>query len=88
MGAKKHGVRVGNWLTPEQGQGLLRVFDRECLRGKRDYAMVAMLLGCGLRRAELAALSVQELQKREEHWIFADLVGKGDIYERCRFRIG
>jgi site-specific recombinase XerD len=52
-GVKKHGVRCGNWLTAEQGKKLLQVFDRECLRGKRDYAMIAVLLGCGLRRAEL-----------------------------------
>jgi site-specific recombinase XerC len=76
-GAKKHGVRLGNWLTADQGLSLLSMFNRDCLRGKRDYAMVATLLGCGLRRAELAALSLQELQKREEHWVFADLVGKG-----------
>jgi site-specific recombinase XerC len=36
-----------------------------------------VLLGCGLRRAELATVSVQDLQKREEHWVFADLIGKG-----------
>lgn len=53
-GVNKHGVRCGNWLTAEQGKKLLQVFDRECLRGKRDYAMVAVLLGCDLRRAELA----------------------------------
>jgi integrase len=76
-GVKKHGVRCGNWLTAEQGKKLLQVFDRECLRGKRDYAMVAVLLGCGLRRAELAAVSLHDLQQREEHWVFADLVGKG-----------
>src|SRR5437016_10136949 len=35
-GVKKHGVRCGNWLTAEQGKKLLQVFDRECLRGKRD----------------------------------------------------
>jgi len=56
-GVKKHGVRIGNWLTAEQGQRLLAAFDTGCLRGKRDYAMVAVLLGCGLRRAEAAALS-------------------------------
>src|ERR1700738_163452 len=39
--------------------------------------MVAVLLGCGLRRAELAALAVEHLQQREEHWVIADLVGKG-----------
>lgn len=76
-GAKKHGTRVGNWLTVDQGRALLSIFDRTALRGKRDYAMVAILLGCGLRRAELAAAQVADLQQREEHWVFADLIGKG-----------
>ena len=39
--------------------------------------MVAMLIGCGLRRAELLALTLESLQQREEHWVIADLVGKG-----------
>lgn len=47
------------------------------IRGTRDYAMVATLFGCGLRRAELATVTVEELQRREEHWVFADLIGKG-----------
>jgi integrase len=34
-------------------------------------------LGCGLRRAELAALAVEHLQQRAEHWVIADLVRKG-----------
>lgn len=38
--------------------------------------MLAVLLGCGLRRAELAAVKVDDLQRREEHWLFADLIGK------------
>ena len=76
-GVKKHGVRIGNWLTAEQGKRLLAAFDSGCLRGKRDYAMIAVLLGCGLRRAEAAALAVETLQQREEHWVIADLVGKG-----------
>jgi site-specific recombinase XerD len=49
-GVKKLGVRIGNWLTAEQGRSLLEVFDRQTLRGVRDYAMVAVLLG-GLRVA-------------------------------------
>lgn len=76
-GAKKHGGRLGNWLTAEQGRSLLAVFDRTCARGIRDYAMVAVLLGCGLRRAELASVTVQHLQRREDHAVFADLIGKG-----------
>jgi integrase len=39
--------------------------------------MIAVLIGCGLRRAEAAALTVEMLQQREEHWVIADLVGKG-----------
>ena len=71
------GFRIGNWLTLDQGQTLLQTFDRTTLRGKRDHAMVAVLPGCGLRRAELAAINVGSLQRREEHWVFADLIGQG-----------
>ena len=46
------------------------------MRELRDHAMVAMLIGCGLRRAELLALRLESIQQREEHWVIADLVGK------------
>jgi integrase len=39
--------------------------------------MIAMLIGCGLRRAELLGLRLESIQQREEHWVIADLVGKG-----------
>jgi integrase len=71
-------MRIGNWLTADQGKRLLAAFGGEDLRGRCDYAMIAVLLGCGLRRAELAGLTVEDLQRREEHWVIADLVGKGD----------
>jgi integrase len=29
--------------------------------------MIAMLIGCGLRRAELLALRLESIQQREEH---------------------
>jgi len=76
-GVKKHGARIGNWLTAEQGKRLLSVFDQASLRGKRDYALVAVLLGCGLRTAEVAELAVEAIQQREEHWVIADMIGKG-----------
>ena len=76
-GVKKHGMRMGNWVTAEQGKRLFAGFDQSSIRGKRDYAMVAILLGCGLRRAEVAGLAFESLQQREEHWVIADMVGKG-----------
>jgi integrase len=76
-GAKKLGVRIGNWLTAEQGRKLLAASQGESPRNKRDYAALALLLGCGLRRAELVALRIGDIQQREDHWIIADLVGKG-----------
>ena len=47
------------------------------LRGKRDRAILALLVGCGLRRAELVGLGTEDFQVREEHWVIADLIGKG-----------
>ena len=76
-GVRRIGVRLGNWLTPEQGRRLLESATPLTARELRDHAMVAMLIGCGLRRAELLALSFESIQQREEHWVIADLVGKG-----------
>ncbi len=38
--------------------------------------MLALLVGCGLRRGELLSLNVRSIQMREEHWVVADLNGK------------
>ena len=50
-GAKRLGIRLGNWLTSTQGRELLGVPDRASVKGKRNYAMLAVLLSCGLRRS-------------------------------------
>src|SRR5262245_13093402 len=76
-GVRRIGVRLGNWLTPEQGRRLLGCSTPSSAREMRVHAMVAMLIGCGLRRAELLALRLEAIQQREEHWVIADLVGKG-----------
>ena len=76
-GVKRLGIRAGNWLTTREGKELMRAIPRDTLRGKRDAAMIGLLLGCGLRRSEVAALTVGHLQRREEHWVIVDLVGKG-----------
>jgi integrase len=74
--AKRIGVRLGNWLTAEQSRALLGAPDVQNLKGLRDRAMLALMLGCGLRRGEVADQRIDHLQQREDHWVIADLVGK------------
>lgn len=71
------GSRMGNWLTREQAKELLAVPDRSTIKGKRDYYILALLVGCALRRRELAALKLEDIQQREGRWVIVDLQGKG-----------
>ena len=74
--AKTQGIRTGNWLSQRQAQALLSAPDISTLRGLRDRAILAVLLGCGLRRSEVAALKFSHLQQRDGRWCIVDLVGK------------
>jgi site-specific recombinase XerD len=76
-GAKRLGCRLGNWLTAEQARMLWQLPDPETMKGKRDRAILAVLLGCGLRRRELTELTIQHFQRREDHWAIVDLIDKG-----------
>jgi len=76
-GIKQDGVRAGNWLVRDQASDLLNAPNPATLKGKRDRAMLALLIGCGLRRAELLGLNVKDVQQREGRWVIPDLVGKG-----------
>ena len=74
---KQLGFRTGNWLSAEECSAVLSHAHGSTLRAKRDYAMLAVLFGCGLRRSELVALEMNEVQMRQGHWAVVDLVGKG-----------
>jgi hypothetical protein len=60
---RQKGTRLGNWLTREQAKELLAVPDRSTLKGKRDYVIIALLVGCALRRRELATLLERHSQR-------------------------
>src|SRR3979490_1408622 len=75
-GVKSKGVRVGNWLSVRQAPTLLNTPDVSTKKGLRDRAMLAVLLGCGLRRSEVAALTFKHIQQRDGRWCIVDLVGK------------
>src|SRR6202021_4241139 len=67
--AKTQGIRTGNWLSQKQAQALLSAPDISTLRGLRDRAILAVLLGCGLGRPEGGALPFSHLpQSRGRRW--------------------
>jgi integrase len=76
-GVPRRGVRLGRWATAEEAALVLRAPDPLELRGLRDRAILSVLIGCGLRRQELAVLDVADLQERDGRAVFADLEGKG-----------
>ena len=75
-GVRAKGVRLGNWLSIRQAQALLNAPDTATTKGLRDRAILAVLLGCGLRRSEVAALTFKHIQQRDGRWCIIDLVGK------------
>jgi site-specific recombinase XerC len=76
-GVKQLGFRSGNWLSAAQSSEVLQCAFGEGMRAKRDYAMLALLFGCGFRRSELVGLELDEIQIRQGHWAVVDLIGKG-----------
>jgi integrase len=73
------GVRKQVKLEVEGPVSVISTTNRglETDRAKRDYAMLAMLFGCGFRRSELVGLDLDEIQMRQGHWAVVDLIGKG-----------
>src|SRR5437868_4767853 len=75
-GVASKGIRLGNWLSVQQAQKLLNAPDATTPKGLRDRAILAVLLGCGLRRSEVAALTIGHVQQRDGRWCIVDLIGK------------
>lgn len=77
-GIKRQGTRTGNWLTVDQAERLIGAPDSGKLKGKRDRALLAVLIGCGLRRSEVSELRFQHIQQRDGRWAIVDVNGKGN----------
>ena len=83
-GVKAHGVRTGNWLSKQEAQSLLTCMDLVNSDGVvapkayRDRAILAVMIGGGLRRSEVSALTFEHIQQRESRWVIVDIQGKGN----------
>lgn len=86
-GVRSHGVRVGNWLSLHQAQALLNAPDVRTKKGLRDRAMFATLLGCGLRRSELANLTTKHVQQRDNRWCIVDRSRAGQKPSNVRSKV-
>jgi|WetSurMetagenome_2_1015567.scaffolds.fasta_scaffold74787_3 integrase len=74
--ARQLGSTCGNWLNAE-GVGRMLDCAAKGPHGTRNAALIAVMIGCGLRRAELAAMTWENWQQREGRWVFLNLIGKG-----------
>ena len=82
-GVKVTGSRTGNWLTKQQARDLLDAPNATSLSGLRDRALLALLVGCALRRDEVARLMVADVQQRDGRWVIVDMTGKHGRIRTC-----
>ena len=75
-GVRQEGHKTGNWLSRDQAQRLLDLPDVSTVKGVRDRAILAVFLGCGLRREEAARLTFDHIRQLEGRWVIVDLAGK------------
>jgi site-specific recombinase XerD len=73
---RRQGKKLGNWLTKSQAETMINAPDTDTLKSLRDRAILAVMIGCGLRREEVVRLDVAHLQQREGRWVILDLKGK------------
>lgn len=66
--------RAGRWLTRPQVRDLLASIDTSDARGQRDYALIAVTVLTGLRRAEIARLRWRDIDLEQAT---LSVVGKG-----------
>jgi integrase/recombinase XerD len=72
------GARSGLWLDPAQLARLLELPDRTTAHGRRDACLLALLIGCGIRRAEACALATAQLKIVDDRMLLVNVAGKGD----------
>lgn len=73
---RKSPKKIPEFLTDPEVKALLRVPDRRTLQGKRDYAILKLLVNSGLRKAELCSLAIGDLQPYRNN-IVLTVRGKG-----------
>lgn len=66
-------------ISTSEARALLASCDRRCALGRRDYALLLLLLRLGLRAGEVAALSLEDVDWRAGELL---VCGKGGRFDR------
>jgi integrase len=75
-GVSAPGRSVGVWLTKDQAEMFINTIDRSTLAGQRDFALICLFLSSGLRRSEMASLTVERIRQVDGRWAILGIVGK------------
>lgn len=76
-GVARRGVKLGNWLELPALKTLIDAAGHG-INAARNQALLAVLAGCGLRRAEVVSLTWVQFVMRSDRWVLKDIRGKGD----------
>jgi len=74
-------------LTKAQAKEMLESIGKSTKQGKRDYALILMLVKTGLRRAELVALNRKDIKMMDGHHVAVIEHGKGDKRRIVKLRV-
>lgn len=76
-----HPKKTTEFLTKEEAEAILRVPDLRTLQGKRDYAILQLMLTTGLRKAEICNLRKNNFTTYRNQSVI-DIIGKGKKHRR------
>jgi len=65
-------------LTKREAKRLLAAIDTTKAKGRRDYALVMLLIYGGIRRSECAAIRLADITLKQEHHVLTIQNGKGN----------
>jgi integrase/recombinase XerD len=65
-------------LSKGEAKNLLASVDTSTNMGKRDYALLMLLIYGGIRRSECAAIKIEDIALKQEHYVLTIQAGKGD----------
>lgn len=74
-------------LSEKEAKDLLAAIDLTTKKGKRDYALILLLLWTGLRRSEAAELLMGDLKTEQGHHILMVQHGKGDKRRKVKLPV-